>query len=55
MHGAGLRSAARGLRVVGLLTALAVLASAVPQPACAAGNPRPLIVFMPDFGTLDSK
>lgn len=53
MHGVSLRSAARGLRVVGMLTALAVLASASPQPARAAGKPRPLIVFMTDFGTLD--
>ena len=55
MHGAILRSAARGMRLVVMLTALPVLASAFPQPARAAGKPRPLIVFMTDFGTLDSK
>jgi S-adenosylmethionine hydrolase len=53
MHSVSVRAVAQVLRAVGMLAVLAVLANAPAQLADAASRPRPLIVFMTDFGTLD--
>jgi S-adenosylmethionine hydrolase len=56
MHRVSVRAVAQVLRAVGMLAVLAVLAvlaNAPAQLAGAASRPRPLIVFMTDFGTLD--
>jgi S-adenosylmethionine hydrolase len=41
------------LRAVGVLALLGLLAGVLPQAAHAETKPKPLIVFMTDFGTLD--
>jgi S-adenosylmethionine hydrolase len=53
MNIAVFRVTTRVLRAVGTLAVLGMLAIASPQGAQAETKPRPLIVFMTDFGTLD--
>jgi len=53
MRSAIVRGMTHVLRAVGMLAVLGTLASAPPQLARAASKPRPLIVFMTDFGTRD--
>jgi len=48
-----MRGTRRLVHALGVLALLGVSAFAPPQPAHAAGEPPPLIVFMTDFGTLD--
>src|ERR1700683_1298069 len=53
MHIAVFRVISLPLRIVGALALLGLLAGVLPQTAHAETKPKPLIVFMTDFGTLD--
>jgi S-adenosyl-L-methionine hydrolase (adenosine-forming) len=53
MHIAVFRVISLPLRIMGALALLGLLAGASPQAAHAETKPKPLIVFMTDFGTLD--
>ena len=53
MHIAVFRVISLPLRIMGALALLGLLAGVLPQTAHAETKPKPLIVFMTDFGTLD--